>query len=105
MKQTVITESMSCQKNSKLNFVQVRTSALMLDNPYFGNFIAFSMNKVDGDWSSWSSWSNNCTCCEQNPSKCGVKQRERSCNNPPPQHGGKPCNGSHLEEEFCETGK
>ena len=47
MKQTVITESMSCQKNSKLNFVQVRTSALMLDNPYFGNFIAFSMNKVD----------------------------------------------------------
>ena len=65
----------------------------------------FCLNIVDGGWSAWSSWSNNCTCCEQNPSKCGVKHRERSCNNPVPQNGGKPCNGSHLEEKFCETGK
>ena len=62
------------------------------------------MNLVDGGWSAWSSWSNNCTCCEQEISKCGVHQRERSCDNPPPQYGGKLCNGSHVEEQFCEKG-
>ena len=59
---------------------------------------------VDGGWTEWSAWSSNCTCCDQNVNRCGGHHRSRSCDNPEPQNGGLPCNGSHVEEEYCDKG-
>ncbi|XP_052089205.1 thrombospondin-1-like [Mytilus californianus] len=49
---------------------------------------------MDGGWSSWSgiNWSTGCsTTCD-----AGIQygQRTRSCTNPSPRNGGKPCSGS-----------
>lgn len=48
---------------------------------------------LDGGWSSWSavSWTTNCS------TTCGLGiqygQRTRTCTNPSPENGGKPCSG------------
>ncbi|XP_072518416.1 complement component C6 [Salminus brasiliensis] len=48
---------------------------------------------VDGHWNCWSSWS---------PCDSSLKRyRTRSCNNPVPQRGGKPCQGTGHQEEAC----
>ena len=52
--------------------------------------------KIHGDWSLWGSWS----ICE---AECGMgKQfRKRTCDNPPPQHGGSFCDGKSDEWRQC----
>ena len=45
---------------------------------------------VDGGWSDWSPWSCKCN------SSC-IVMRERWCNNPDPQNGGKDCTGYAVE--------
>lgn len=48
---------------------------------------------VDGRWSGWSSWS-----------ACGPdcsRVRRRSCNDPPPSNGGRPCSGKDVVVESC----
>ncbi|CAB3978528.1 sushi, von Willebrand factor type A, EGF and pentraxin domain-containing 1-like [Paramuricea clavata] len=50
----------------------------------------------DGGWGPWSHWSH----C---PKPCGLSPgvvitRTRRCNSPPPQNGGKACNGNATEE-------
>ncbi|EFN86869.1 Netrin receptor UNC5C [Harpegnathos saltator] len=50
---------------------------------------------VDGRWSTWSSWS-----------ACGPdcsRVRRRSCNDPPPSNGGRPCQGKDVIVESCVT--
>ncbi|KAK2587773.1 hypothetical protein KPH14_003879 [Odynerus spinipes] len=50
---------------------------------------------VDGRWSTWSSWS-----------ACGPdcsRVRRRSCNDPPPSDGGRPCQGKDVIVESCTT--
>ncbi|XP_065187399.1 SCO-spondin-like isoform X2 [Sycon ciliatum] len=49
---------------------------------------------VFGEWSIWSVCSKEC-----GP---GVRNRTRSCDNPQPQHDGKPCSGENAENESCE---
>ncbi|KAL3883529.1 hypothetical protein ACJMK2_029785 [Sinanodonta woodiana] len=51
---------------------------------------------VDGHWGSWSEWS-------QCPVTCGGNShtRHRTCNNPTPSHGGRSCEGSHMESQNC----
>ena len=51
---------------------------------------------VDGGWTPWSNWSDCSATCGN-----GLKQRERSCTAPPPQHGGKPCDGETLQVQDC----
>ncbi|XP_034337070.2 SCO-spondin [Magallana gigas] len=53
---------------------------------------------VDGRFTEWSIWTD----CSQS---CGggVVIRNRSCSNPPPQHGGKPCNGHFSESLNCNV--
>lgn len=48
---------------------------------------------VDGGWGAWGSWS----ACSKT---CGgaVVTRERNCDNPEPQNGGKPCEPKDAKE-------
>ncbi|XP_020279766.1 netrin receptor UNC5C-like [Pseudomyrmex gracilis] len=50
---------------------------------------------VDGRWSAWSSWS----ACGPDCSRI----RRRSCNDPPPSNGGRPCQGKDVIVEFCSA--
>jgi len=56
---------------------------------------------INGGYSSWGEYSG----CELEGGKnCGKgkKVRIRTCNNPVPQHGGKPCEGPEKETADCE---
>ncbi|NWU92160.1 CO8A protein, partial [Upupa epops] len=48
--------------------------------------------QTDGRWSCWSQWS---------PCQSGTMQRSRHCNNPAPQHSGKPCAGRNVQSKAC----
>lgn len=52
---------------------------------------------TDGQWSDWGDW----TQCDKT---CGTgKQvRERTCTNPPPENGGKGCEGSAEDVQDCK---
>ncbi|KAH3772075.1 uncharacterized protein LOC127845156 isoform X2 [Dreissena polymorpha] len=49
-------------------------------------------NSVDGQWGDWNPWSA-CTNCNQT--------RNRQCNNPPPEYGGKTCVGNSQQTQEC----
>ena len=49
---------------------------------------------VNGGFSSWSTWSS----CD---SRARTQERDRICNNPPPQHGGLSCEGRSDQEQAC----
>lgn len=51
---------------------------------------------VHGNWTTWSSWSACSASCGQ-----GYMSRTRSCVNPPPQYGGRPCSGLTIEITDC----
>ena len=51
---------------------------------------------VDGGWSPWTTWSDCSVTCSN-----GTRYRRRSCDNPPPQHGGMICTDHGTEEQFC----
>uniref|UniRef100_A0A4W3JWV4 Hemicentin 1 n=1 Tax=Callorhinchus milii TaxID=7868 RepID=A0A4W3JWV4_CALMI len=53
---------------------------------------------VDGRWKSWSSW----TACSMS---CGggTRQRTRACSDPPPQNGGRQCEGNDVQIDFCNS--
>ncbi|XP_007440794.1 complement component C6 [Python bivittatus] len=48
---------------------------------------------VDGYWNCWGSWSP----CDSSHKR----RRSRTCNNPSPLNGGKPCEGDREQEEGC----
>lgn len=52
---------------------------------------------VDGGWSEWVEHECSRTC------DCGIRSRERECNNPVPFWGGAPCEGPSAEYQFCNT--
>ncbi|XP_056009293.1 properdin-like [Ostrea edulis] len=52
---------------------------------------------VNGSWSMWNEWS---VCA---PMQCVTNRtRSRSCDSPPPSHGGNNCEGKDQERESCE---
>ncbi|XP_055504807.1 A disintegrin and metalloproteinase with thrombospondin motifs 18 [Leucoraja erinacea] len=51
---------------------------------------------INGQWSSWSEWSECSRTCGG-----GVSYRERHCNDPKPQYGGKFCLGSTRIYQMC----
>ncbi|GCB63164.1 hypothetical protein scyTo_0013161 [Scyliorhinus torazame] len=53
---------------------------------------------VDGQWTVWNSWSRCSASCGG-----GARQRSRSCFDPPPQHGGRLCEGSDVDVELCKS--
>ena len=51
---------------------------------------------VNGKWSTWGAY----TICSKTCGT-GIRRRKRSCNNPPPQHGGNNCTGVGEQRHFC----
>lgn len=51
---------------------------------------------VDGGWGPWSPWATCSATCGG-----GLKSRERECNSPTPQHGGRKCMGDSIQNEVC----
>ncbi|WAR26637.1 HMCN1-like protein [Mya arenaria] len=52
--------------------------------------------KVDGAWNSWMEWGECSTTCET-----GWRLRSRTCDQPAPEYGGKPCPGSFNDNITC----
>lgn len=53
----------------------------------------YTTDEIDGHWSCWSSWST----CDATLKK----HRSRTCSNPAPQRGGRPCQGPEKQVEEC----
>lgn len=51
---------------------------------------------VDGGWGPWSPWAACSATCGG-----GLKSRERECNSPVPEHGGRKCMGDSIDNEVC----
>ena len=51
---------------------------------------------MNGGWGPWSLWSACTTSCGP-----GTRERKRSCVNPAPKNGGKPCSGAEQEVGDC----
>lgn len=51
---------------------------------------------VNGQWGPWSPWDICSVTCGG-----GVQKRERLCNNPKPQFGGKACLGDNADSRIC----
>lgn len=51
---------------------------------------------IPGHWAGWSSWSTCSKMCNK-----GKRYRTRTCTDPPPLHGGQPCQGKATDEEGC----
>ncbi|XP_037090829.1 semaphorin-5B-like [Pollicipes pollicipes] len=51
-----------------------------------------------GGWTGWSAWS----ACSH-PCGRASKSRRRSCTNPAPAHGGRPCVGEESQDIFCHS--
>ena len=56
-------------------------------------FFCLNFHAVDGGWGAWGSW----TSCSKT---CGgaMITRERNCDNPAPENGGKPCDPKDAKE-------
>ena len=61
-------------------------------------FFVSLLHEVDGKWTAYGSFSSCSKSCAT-----GLKERTRSCTNPPPRHGGKLCNGSCVDTIECNT--
>ncbi|XP_073903349.1 hemicentin-1 isoform X3 [Castor canadensis] len=53
---------------------------------------------VDGKWAPWESWSACTVSCGG-----GARQRTRDCSEPVPQYGGRRCEGSDIQSDFCNN--
>ena len=54
---------------------------------------------VDGGWGPWSVFGD---CSTEKTCGPGTKWRSRACDNPPPSHGGKTCEGNNVDVTTCE---
>ncbi|XP_049724489.1 hemicentin-1 isoform X1 [Elephas maximus indicus] len=53
---------------------------------------------VDGKWAAWTSWNACSVSCGG-----GARQRTRDCSDPAPQYGGRKCEGSDVQSDFCNS--
>ena len=52
---------------------------------------------VDGKWNSWGQWGDCSQTCGD-----GQQTRNRTCDNPAPDHGGDPCDSDVSETRQCK---
>ena len=52
---------------------------------------------VDGGFSAWTRWTSCSKSCGR-----GIRTRDRKCNSPFADHGGKPCSGTSHEQQTCK---
>ena len=82
------------------------TGALSLETLHYNYFCHPTLNvqfnfptlEVDGDWSEWCTFTPCSVTCGG-----GVRYRNRTCTNPPPQSGGQDCLGPSSELQKCNT--
>ena len=58
---------------------------------------------VDGGFGEWGDWSECSLTCG-----IGMQSRERKCDSPKPQNGGKPCDGTkdmYVNRKYCRKRK
>ena len=53
---------------------------------------------MNGAWSRWSHWGKCSKVCGG-----GVQVKSRTCTNPKPKFGGKPCAGRSVKKKKCNT--
>lgn len=53
---------------------------------------------VNGNWSKWQEWGRCSKSCGS-----GFQHRFRTCDNPAPTNGGKPCAGRDVESQLCNV--
>ncbi|XP_078377620.1 SCO-spondin-like [Oculina patagonica] len=53
---------------------------------------------VHGDWTPWAEWSTCSKTCGS-----GTQTRQRRCENPRPEHGGRQCEGPSEQARMCNT--
>ncbi|XP_078662008.1 SCO-spondin-like [Branchiostoma floridae x Branchiostoma belcheri] len=53
---------------------------------------------IDGGWSDWTEWTECSHTCG-----IGTRKRTRKCDNPPPQNGGKDCEGQDMDAWSCAS--
>lgn len=91
--------------HSKLLKWQFCYSSFVLLSFYWTRFTRFSSvtafldpsSPGDGGWSEWGEWTQCNKWCGT-----GEQVRERTCTNPPPENGGKNCEGPHEESKSCK---
>ncbi|BFZ25593.1 hypothetical protein BsWGS_28632 [Bradybaena similaris] len=54
---------------------------------------------VDGNWGVWGRWSPCSVTCDT-----GIRERRRSCDNPPANECGQSCPGRDFDTNVCDTG-
>lgn len=83
-----------------LTAIRVPLNDLTKERRSFEPFASFFFSRghtvVDGGWSRWSAWSVCGTDC--------THTRRRSCDEPPPSHGGRPCQGRDISVANCTGG-
>ena len=83
--------------HSFIHYTYFSLRAKDIGKPFSLMFLPVS---VDGGWSPWGNW----TRCSKT---CGVgyQTQHRTCTNPPPQHGGRDCQGNLDQSRQCEDQK
>lgn len=61
-----------------------------------GDTVEVTNCTTHGGWTPWSPWTSCSHTCNT-----GMRSRTRTCGNPAPLHGGRDCEGSARQEEFC----
>ena len=79
------------------NWLQIRsTASTILRHSLHVKFFFFYFLIVDGGWSVWAPWTVCTVTCGN-----GTRSRNRTCDNPPPQHGGLHCPYSNSDDQIC----
>ena len=52
---------------------------------------------IHGVWGTWRKVGGCSVSCGK-----GLQRYERVCDSPPPQHGGRPCEGPSIDHDFCD---
>ncbi|KAK3601730.1 hypothetical protein CHS0354_016092, partial [Potamilus streckersoni] len=97
--------SVTCGNGTQSCTYQCRTTYCSLSNRVQNQSCNTQICPTDGGWSAWSGWISNGTCNVTCGGGMQTQTRNRSCTNPIPQNGGRPCNGSSMQSQMvlCNT--